>query len=178
MGRRSNGAASARKSRKKLGRHKKPGPPRKSRRKPLPHKKSGPPKGRPATGRPFGTNDPRINRKGRPPSGQAYAEMIRELAEAKDVDTRDGRKITRRRAVVDKLYSKAIQDGDLVAMKYLIEKSDGAPSGAEVAEGGALVQIFAYIRTAIFRATMDQPEVRARIVKQVEAAIPVDAEEA
>jgi hypothetical protein len=104
--------------------------------------------------------------------------MIRELAEAKDVDTRDGRKITRRRAVIDKLYSKAIQDGDLVAMKYLIEKSDGAPNGTEVAEGGAMVQIFAYIRTAIFRATMDQPEVRARIVKQVEAAIPVDAEEA
>lgn len=172
MARRSSGAASARKSPKK------PRAPRKPRKRPLPHKKPGPPKGRKVTGRPFGTNDPRINRKGRPPSGQAYAEMIRELAEAKDVDTMDGRKITRRRAVVDKLYSKAIQDGDLVAMKYLIEKSEGAPSGAEVAEGGALVQIFAYIRTAIFRATMDQPEVRARIVKQVEAAIPVDAEEA
>jgi hypothetical protein len=101
--------------------------------------------------------------------------MIRELAETKDVLTDKGTKISRRRAVIDKLYSKAIQEGDLIAIKYLIEKSDTIPTGEEIEKGGSVVQIFAYLRTAIYRATMDAPEVRERIVKQIEAAIPADA---
>lgn len=69
---------------------------------------------------PFAKNDPNINRKGRPPKGQSWAELIRETGELIDPESQKQFKTL----VIEQLYSKAIK-GDISAIREIIDRTDG-----------------------------------------------------
>ena len=114
------------------------------------------------------------NRKGRPQKGSTYAEIVQMKSEANDIKLSSGEKISRKEAVVEKLYSKAIQDGDMTAIRMLLEMDTALPGSDEAAQGATLVQVFAYFKTVVYRATVEHPEVRERIVKELEASQSAD----
>jgi hypothetical protein len=65
------------------------------------------------------------NPKGRPKKGQSFKEIIAELSGLEDITGPDGKKISRKQAVTEKLYARAIRDGDVSAIRLIIEKLDG-----------------------------------------------------
>lgn len=69
---------------------------------------------------PFTKNDPNINRQGRPPKGQSWAELIR--IAGGEVEPESGKQL--KLLVVEQLYSKAIK-GDISAIKEIIDRTDG-----------------------------------------------------
>lgn len=73
---------------------------------------------------PFKKGDPRINRKGRPRTGLSLAELARELAEIKDVTLPDGKKIERKRALLERMWRDALS-GNTAAQSNLIRLLDG-----------------------------------------------------
>lgn len=82
-------------------------------------KKGAMPKGRPF--KPGQTGNP----KGRPKKGESMTDILGELAGIKDVTLPSGEKVTRKRALVERLWAKAIRDGDTTAIKFIIERLDG-----------------------------------------------------
>lgn len=78
---------------------------------------------------PFTKNDPNINRNGRPPKDQSWAEITRTIAGGPIPETlkaATGTAQSLREAVVLKLYEMAL-GGDLQAIKLIQERSEGRP---------------------------------------------------
>jgi hypothetical protein len=115
------------------------------------------------------------NPHGRPKKGETFSDIIRELAEASDIRTSSGERIKRKRAVVEKIYSKAIQEGDFPSIRFLIERVD-PPAGTEPGDGPSATasQVWAAVIALVRKATENHPEVRAKIVKEINAAYPGD----
>jgi hypothetical protein len=67
------------------------------------------------------------NPAGRPKKGETITDILRGRLELKDIDTDDGRKITRAEALVDKVMSLAIEDGDVASIRYIFDRIDGSP---------------------------------------------------
>jgi hypothetical protein len=136
----------------------------------LPGRSSAPkskPPARKDIGRPFpkGVSG---NPRGRPKRGESYSDLIREMAMLKDVRDARGALIERKRAIVEKLYSKAIRDGDPSSIKLLMDHDD--PQGG----GGADARTTLILMQAIIlQATERHPEVRNKIIAALERA-PVE----
>jgi hypothetical protein len=112
------------------------------------------------------------NPKGRAKKGETFSDIIREAAAITDIRTATGARIERKRAVVEKLYSMAIQNGDLGAIKYIIDRVDPAP-GTE--PGGANAQDYLIAFQAIIaRATIRHPGLRKELVTALESATVTD----
>jgi hypothetical protein len=78
------------------------------------------PKGR-APGKPFIKNDTRINRNGRPKKGTALTDILNYNL---DMVHKSGK--LKREAIAEKLIEVAL-DGDLAALKYIMDRTDGKP---------------------------------------------------
>jgi len=85
----------------------------------MPKQKPVPPAGRPFQKGKSG------NPRGRPKKGESMTDILGELAGIKDVTLPSGEKVTRKRALVERLWAKAIRDGDTTAIKFIIERLDG-----------------------------------------------------
>lgn len=117
----------------------------------------------------FVNNDNRINRRGRPKKGETFTDIIRRRANRKDIRTKTGNLIKRKEAIIDKLFSKAIHEGDFPSAKYLIDRTD-PPIGSEPTEeggGGLAENVRRAIIAMIVRSTQGYPDVRKRIVKDL-----------
>lgn len=115
------------------------------------------------------------NLKGRAKKGETFTDIIREMAELNDIRTPTGENMKRKRAVVEKIYSKAIQEGDLQSARFLIERVD--PPAGEESPGGTTAtaaQMWMAVIYVVRKATEGYPEVRAKIVKEINAAYPGD----
>jgi len=69
----------------------------------------------------FEKGDPRINRRGRPKKGQSITEILEMLLDKKK-ETGE----LRRADVAEKLI-KLAENGDLAAIRYLVDRIDGKP---------------------------------------------------
>ena len=69
----------------------------------------------------FEKGDPRINRAGRPPKGQALTDILNGKL---DMDHKPGK--TKREAVAEKLIELALK-GDMAALRYIFDRCDGKP---------------------------------------------------
>ena len=80
---------------------------------------------------PFAKNDPRINRKGRPKKGQSLTDILNWALDQKrkitDEKTGNEKAILLRHLLAEKLIKKAVDDGDVPAMKYIYDRLDGRP---------------------------------------------------
>jgi hypothetical protein len=116
----------------------------------------------------FKEHPERINRMGRPKKGETFTDLIREQALIKDAYNDAGQLIERKRAIVEKLYSKAIKDGDFLSIKYLIDRVDPAIGEQPPTTGGGdLVGVFQAI---IIRATTQNPDMRRDLIRVLENA--------
>lgn len=86
------------------------------------------------------------NPKGRPPKEYCFTDLIKEQGNLKDVTVQDGEKISRKDALITKLWAMAM-GGDVAAMKYLMDRVDGKP----------LQQVAADIKTEGFQITIIEP---------------------
>lgn len=143
--------------------------------KPAKKKRGGNPKGKGHRSRTSWKKGRSGNYKGRPKKGETFSDIIRSLAVKKDVTTPDGKKIPRKVAVVEGIYTKAIIERDLPAAKFLIERVD-PPAGEEPPDGPThtAAQVWAAVIAMVRKATEGHPEVRAKIVKEINAAYPGD----
>ncbi len=82
--------------------------------------KQGNNKKKPATG--FHTNPERINKKGRPPAGESWAEILRQIGE--EVDPKSGKQF--KEAVGRKVW-KLCLEGNVNVIKELFNRMDGMP---------------------------------------------------
>ncbi|GBU27088.1 hypothetical protein R84B8_00610 [Treponema sp. R8-4-B8] len=80
-------------------------------------------------GKPFEKNDPRINRKGRPKKGECMTDILNWALdqERKITDGKTEKTLLLRHALAEKLISKAVDEGDIVAIKYIYDRLDGRP---------------------------------------------------
>jgi hypothetical protein len=80
---------------------------------------------------PFVKNDPRINRKGRPKKGQTMTDILNWALDQKrkitDDKTGKEKSLLLRHMLAEKLISKAVDDGDVAAIKYIYDRLDGRP---------------------------------------------------
>ncbi len=67
------------------------------------------------------------NPKGRPPAGTSIREIIGSLAGQEDVTLPDGTRIDRKTALIEKLWTMALREGNVSAMRLLVEKMDTDP---------------------------------------------------
>lgn len=111
------------------------------------------------------------NLKGRPRDHNSYAEILREMAELKDVRSRTGELVQRKRALCEKIWSMAIGEGNLAAMNMIMSKEPAEP-GTE----GDPRQVLISIQQIILHATAKYPEARRSIVEALEA-LPIDTGE-
>jgi hypothetical protein len=92
--------------------------------------------------RPFKKDDPRINRKGRPKKGQAMTDILNWALDQKRAikDGEDGgeKMILIRQALADKLISKALDDGDVTALRYIYDRIDGRPKETIKLDDGSI----------------------------------------
>lgn len=81
--------------------------------------------------KPFEKNDPRINRRGRPKKGQTMTDILNWVLDQKrkitDDKTGQEKSLLLRHVLAEKLISKAIDDGDVAALKYVFDRLDGRP---------------------------------------------------
>ena len=81
--------------------------------------------------KPFEKNDPRINRKGRPKKGESLSDILSWSLDQKrritDDTTGKEKSLLLRQILTEKLISKAIDDGDVAAIKYIYDRLDGRP---------------------------------------------------
>jgi hypothetical protein len=106
------------------------------------------------------------NPKGRPPNPFPLTYIAAELGELKDRKGPKGEKIQRKRALVEKVYAKALDDGDLAAIRMLWDKlealhesgfDDNPPQATEEEIWSAVM--------ALMREVSDRhPEVRKDII--------------
>ena len=66
------------------------------------------------------------NPKGRPLKEYCLTDILREQGNSEDIETTDGKKISRKAAIAQKLWEMAM-DGDVTAMKYVYDRIDGKP---------------------------------------------------
>jgi hypothetical protein len=108
---------------------------------------------------PFEKNDPRINRKGRPKKGECMTDILNWALDQKrqitDGETGKEKSLLLRHLLAEKLISKAVDEGDVAAIKYIYDRLDGKPK--ETVELSAK-------RNDI----PDDPDERRRIVEQME----------
>jgi len=109
--------------------------------------------------KPFERNDPRINRKGRPKKGQTMTDILNwaldQKRKIKDNETGKEKSLLLRHVLAEKLISKAIDEGDVAAIKYIYDRLDGRPK--ETVELSAK-------RNDI----PDDPDERRRLVEEME----------
>ena len=77
------------------------------------------------TGNGFDKNPQNGNLKGRPKKGESLTDILKEVGEVKDIETKGG-KIDKRKALALKLWQKALK-GDYYAIKYIFDRIDGTP---------------------------------------------------
>jgi len=81
--------------------------------------------------KPFEKNDPRINRKGRPKKGECMTDILNwaldQERKIKDDKTGKEKVLLLRYALAEKLISKAVDDGDVAAIRYIYDRLDGRP---------------------------------------------------
>jgi hypothetical protein len=109
--------------------------------------------------KPFIKNDPRINRKGRPKKGQTMTDILDWALDQKRkiTDDKTGREklLMLRHLLAERLISKAIDDGDVSAIKYIYDRLDGRPKES--------IDI-----SAPRNDIPDDPEERRQLMKQIE----------
>jgi hypothetical protein len=80
---------------------------------------------------PFVKGDPRINRKGRPKKGECLTDILNwvldQKAKIKNDETGEEKYLLLRQALAQKLIDKAVNDGDVPAIKYIFDRLDGKP---------------------------------------------------
>jgi hypothetical protein len=83
-------------------------------------------------GKPFEKGDARINRRGRPKKGQALTDILNYK-----LDQKDGNGKLQREAVAEKLIGLALE-GDMTAIRYVMDRVDGRPKETVSLEGMAI----------------------------------------
>jgi hypothetical protein len=90
----------------------------------------------------FNVHPENINKKGRPPRGWAWSDLIEEAVNEL-LTTKDGLTIEAKKAIIKKLIYMAI-DGDINAIKEIINRMDGMPNATlqtDITSGGKPVII-------------------------------------
>ena len=109
--------------------------------------------------KPFEKNDPRINRRGRPKKGQTMTDILNWALDQKrritDDTTGKEKSLLLRQILTEKLVSKAIDDGDIAAIKYIYDRLDGRPK--ETVE-----------MSSTCNEIPDDPDERRRLIEQME----------
>jgi ABC-type ATPase with predicted acetyltransferase domain len=77
--------------------------------------------------KPFTKNDPRINRKGRPKKGQSLTDILDWALDQKRKIKETGEEKLLRQMLAQRLINKAVDDGDVSAIKYIYDRIDGKP---------------------------------------------------
>jgi hypothetical protein len=83
-------------------------------------------------GKPFEKGDARINRRGRPKKGQALTDILNYK-----LDQRDESGKLQREAVAEKLIGLALE-GDMTAIRYVMDRVDGRPKETVVLDNTAI----------------------------------------
>ena len=80
---------------------------------------------------PFVKNDPRINRKGRPKKGQSLTDILDWILDQKrrikNGETGEEKSLLLRQMLAQRLINKAVDEGDVPAIKYIFDRLDGKP---------------------------------------------------
>jgi len=63
---------------------------------------------------------------GRTPKEHSFTRILEELGDVKDVSMKDG-KVTRKQALAEAIWQKAITDRDMAAIRYIYDRIDGQP---------------------------------------------------
>ena len=92
----------------------------------------------------FRDHPERINRKGRPKKGQCLTDILNWALDQKktytDKKTGEEKEVLLRQLLADKLLYKAINDGDVAAMKYIYDRIDGKPKeSVEITRPGDII---------------------------------------
>jgi hypothetical protein len=82
-------------------------------------------------GKPFKKGDERINKSGRPQKGTALTEILNSKMDA----VKGGK--SRREIIAEKLLDLA-ESGDIAALKYIFDRTDGRPKESVELSGGAI----------------------------------------
>ena len=83
-------------------------------------------------GKPFAKGDERINRRGRPKKGQALTDILNYKLDQKDATGK-----LQREAVAEKLIGLALE-GDMTAIRYVMDRVDGRPKETVSLESTAI----------------------------------------
>jgi len=118
--------------------------------------------------KPFVKNDSRINRRGRPKKGQTMTDILDwaldQKRKIKDDETGKEKALLLRHMLAEKLISKAIDDGDVAAIKYVFDRLDGKPKElVELSEKQNDIP--------------DDPEERRRLMEQIERELALTRQE-
>lgn len=81
----------------------------------------------------------RGNANGRPKRGESLTDILRKLAEARDV-SKGEELVDRKQALAEVLWRKAL-DGDFSAVKYVYDRLDGMPRERIEQEGETIVKV-------------------------------------
>jgi hypothetical protein len=80
---------------------------------------------------PFVKNDPRINRRGRPKKGQTLTDVLSwtldQKRKIKNEETGEEKSLLLRQMLTQRLINKAVDEGDVPAIKYIFDRLDGKP---------------------------------------------------
>jgi hypothetical protein len=76
-------------------------------------------------------NDPRINRKGRPKKGQTLTDILDwaldQKRKIKNEETGEEKSLLLRQMLAQRLIHKAVDEGDVPAIRYIYDRIDGKP---------------------------------------------------
>jgi hypothetical protein len=76
-------------------------------------------------------NDPRINRRGRPKKGQTLTDILDwaldQKRKIKNEETGEEKSLLLRQMLAQRLIHKAIDEGDVPAIRYIYDRIDGKP---------------------------------------------------
>jgi hypothetical protein len=80
---------------------------------------------------PFVKGDTRINRKGRPKKGQTLTDILDwaldQKRKIKNEETGEEKSLLLRQMLAQRLIHKAVDEGDVSAIKYIFDRLDGKP---------------------------------------------------
>jgi hypothetical protein len=80
---------------------------------------------------PFVKNDPRINRRGRPKKGQTLTDILDwaldQKRKIKNEETGEEKSLLLRQMLAQRLIHKAVDEGDVPAIRYIYDRIDGKP---------------------------------------------------
>jgi hypothetical protein len=88
---------------------------------------------------PFVKGDPRINRKGRPKRGECLTDILDwaldQKRKTKNEETGEEKTLLLRQMLAQRLIHKAVDEGDVPAIRYIYDRIDGKPKESiEVSE--------------------------------------------